>query len=66
MLGQIGFVAGDMLSYLGTVDGATLTQLKNELKQPPILIQFAVGWLAREGKIDVVKKGSGFRIVLVG
>ena len=62
MVGQIGFIAGDIYSHLSTVDGATLSQLKTALKQPPSMIQLAVGWLTREGKVEVVKKGSGFRV----
>ncbi|NNF07800.1 MAG: winged helix-turn-helix domain-containing protein [Candidatus Eisenbacteria bacterium] len=60
----IGFIAGDIYTYLYKNGEASLIDLKNELKQTPAMIQFAVGWLARENNVVLSKKGAGYMIRL--
>ena len=60
----IGFIAGDIYTYLYKNGEASLIDLKNELKQTPAMIQFAVGWLARENQVVLSKKGAGYMIRL--
>ena len=65
MIEMVGFAAGDVYRLLETKSEASLSDLAKELKSTPALVQMAVGWLAREGKVDVAKKGTGFRVRIV-
>jgi len=66
IVGQIGYVAGDIYGYLVRTREASLNDIKKELGQTPAMVQLGVGWLAREGKIEVNKKGAGYQVRLVG
>jgi hypothetical protein len=60
----VGFIAGDIFAYLYKSGEASLNDLKTELNQTPAMLQMAVGWLAREDKVQITKKGAGFLIRL--
>jgi len=60
----LGFIAGDVYSHLLKVGDASLNDLKKELHQTPAMLGMAVGWLAREDKVSINKKGAGFQIRL--
>ena len=53
---EIGHVAGDVWAALVEEDELTLTALKKAVKAPPELVVAAIGWLAREDKLEF---GSG-------
>jgi len=65
MTGKIGYVAGDIFKYLTKTGEASLNDIKNDLKQTPAMVQLGVGWLAREGKVEIKKKGAGYQVRLV-
>ena len=60
----VGFIAGDIYSHLFRTGEASLNDLKQETGHTPAMLQMAVGWLAREDKITITKKGAGFLIRL--
>ncbi len=64
MNGQIGSIAGDIWHHLERHGEASLNDLKKELKQTPAMIQMGVGWLCREDKIDLSRKGAGYLVRL--
>jgi hypothetical protein len=53
---EIGHVAGDVWAALVKEDELTLAALKKAVKAPPDLVAAAIGWLAREDKLEF---GSG-------
>ena len=60
----VGFIAGDIFAHLYKHGEASLNDLKGELKETPAMLQMAVGWLAREDKVVISKKGAGYMIRL--
>ena len=49
---SIGWVAGEIWSYLNEYGSVTLSKLAREIDSPRDLIMQGVGWLAREGKVQ--------------
>ena len=64
MLEDIGSVAGDVWHYLEEKSEATVTKLTRELGENERTILMAIGWLAREGKLDFEKRKQGTYITL--
>jgi hypothetical protein len=61
---DIGETAGKIWQALSDEGPHTVVQLKKKLKVSNELLFFALGWLAREDKIDMVPGKSGFRVQL--
>lgn len=57
MIYEIGETAGQVWKFLDQKGEANLNQLKKAIKADPNLILQALGWLAREDKLHVEKKG---------
>lgn len=66
MLGeeQIGMAAGSVWLYLTDNGPTTLSALKKAIDQPGDLIAAAVGWLAREEKLEFSTSGKSVSIGL--
>lgn len=64
IINGVGFIAGDIHDHLTRHGEASLNDLKQELGQTPAMLQMAVGWLAREDKVQISKKGAGYMIRL--
>ncbi len=63
MLEQIGQTAGEIYSYLeGNGGESTLAKMKKKVDTG--VVDYALGWLAREDKIDMWKKGASVNIKL--
>ena len=56
MLDDIGKTAGDIWHYLDNNSEASVGKLKQELKLTDRMILLGLGWLAREGKLDIQKR----------
>lgn len=54
---QIGETAGSVWHKLEQNGRMTLTQLAKEVAAPRDTVMQAVGWLAREGKIEIEENG---------
>jgi hypothetical protein len=57
MIHLIGETAGKVWKFLNEHGEANLNQIKKKVKADPNLILQAVGWLAREEKIQITNKG---------
>jgi hypothetical protein len=60
----VGETAGKIYQALSSGGPQTVTQLKKKLNGSGELVNFALGWLAREDKIDIVKEKKNFHIQL--
>jgi len=57
MIQSIGETAGEIWRLLNGNGEASLNQLNKGVKADPNLILQAIGWLAREDKLRIEKKG---------
>lgn len=62
----VGDIAGHVWHYLDQQGTTTLTQLAKEVDAPRDQLMQAVGWLAREGKLDIHENGRSRTVSLVG
>jgi Winged helix-turn-helix domain (DUF2582) len=62
--GQVGEVAGKVWHTLNSEWPQTVLQLKKKLNATGDLVNFGVGWLAREDKVLISQEKSTFRIQL--
>ena len=62
---QIGETAGIVWNYLNENGSISLTKLVKQIDAPRDLVMQAIGWLAREGKIDIEEAGRAKTISLV-
>ena len=60
----IGETAGRIWEYLRAHGGASLTSVEKAAKAPKNVTHMAVGWLAREGKLEFQEKDRTFHISL--
>jgi len=56
MILKIGETAGKVWKFLEDKGEASLAQIKKGVKEDPNLILEAIGWLAREDKVQIEKK----------
>ncbi|MGH9405227.1 MAG: winged helix-turn-helix domain-containing protein [Terriglobia bacterium] len=61
---EVGHTAGKIWQQLSQGGPQTLAQLKKKLNGEADLVQFAVGWLAREDKVEIVSDKRNFRVTL--
>jgi hypothetical protein len=62
--GQIGVAAGEVWRMLEQSGPLSLPQLKKKLNGSSELLAFAVGWLAREDKLEILVEKKSFRVQL--
>lgn len=58
MINAIGVTSGKVWHLLNEKGDNTVSALSKEIKENDFLIAAALGWLAREGKIDITLKGK--------
>jgi hypothetical protein len=63
---QIGKVAGTIWHILEANGEMTFAKLKKEVAAAGPLFDWAIGWLAREDKIDLTQEKRSFRVCLKG
>jgi Winged helix-turn-helix domain (DUF2582) len=61
---QVGATAGKVWQTLNESGPLTVTQLKKKLNGTGELVGFALGWLAREDKIDISLEKKSFKVTL--
>ena len=61
---QVGELAGEVWQLLANEGPLTLAQLKKKLAAQGELLSYALGWLAREDKIDFVSEKKTMRVQL--
>jgi hypothetical protein len=63
-LEAIGETAGLVWNFLRSNGGASLNALEKGVKAPKPMISMAVGWLAREGKVEIEEDKRSVRVSL--
>jgi hypothetical protein len=63
---EIGQLAGSIWRTLDASGEMTMTQLKKEIAAGTTLFDWAIGWLAREDKIELTLAKRTFRVCLKG
>ncbi len=66
MEAEIGNAAGILWRYLDQRGEMTLSKLKQGTKLTDQILFMGVGWLAKEGKLTVVKDGRTLKVGLKG
>ncbi|MEO0531820.1 MAG: winged helix-turn-helix domain-containing protein [Planctomycetota bacterium] len=61
---QIGFAAGDTWGFLHGKGWQTLAAVKKGVDHPTDVTMLALGWLAREGKLDFETIGRSVKVTL--
>ena len=61
---QVGETAGKVWHALSSAGPQKLAQLKKRLNGSSELLSFALGWLAREDKIELIPDKRSFRVQL--
>ncbi len=61
---QVGDAAGNIWRLLNDEGPQTFSELKKKLKGSSEVIGFALGWLAREDKVDISQDKKTFRVAL--
>ncbi len=62
--GQVGEAAGKIWHFLNDNGPQTLAQIKKKLNGSGELVVFALGWLAREEKVDISQEKKSFKVTL--
>jgi len=60
MITEIGITAGDIWHYLDKHESATLEQLVQGVQKPRELLLMSLGWLAREGHVNLGDEKTGY------
>jgi Winged helix-turn-helix domain (DUF2582) len=61
---NVGETAGKIWETLSASGPLTVAQLKKKLNGSGELVNFALGWLAREDKVDIVQEKKTYRVQL--
>ncbi len=61
---QTGMIAGAIWETLNTRGELTLGKLKEAVKAPAPVFDWAIGWLAREDKIEIRRKQRSYSVRL--
>lgn len=56
---RIGELAGDVWDHLQDAGEESISAVSRALDAPQTKVNMALGWLAREGKLEFVAKGRG-------
>ena len=61
---QIGMSAGQIYNYLFDNGETTFSKIKKELDLKGNFADLGLGWLAREDKVEISKKGASVNVKL--
>ncbi len=61
---EIGTVAGEIWQVLNTKNELTLSQVKKAVRRKAPVLDWAIGWLAREDKIVITRQKDSFSLRL--
>ncbi len=61
---QVGETAGKVWNVLNNEGPQTVGQLKKKVNGSPDLLNFAIGWLAREDKVELTPQKKALRVQL--
>lgn len=61
---KIGQSAGEIYNYLNNNGESTFSKMKKELNLKSNFADLGLGWLAREDKVEISKKGTSVSVRL--
>jgi hypothetical protein len=61
---QIGYSAGQIYNYLSNNGEVSFSKIKKELDLSSNFADLGLGWLAREDKVEISKKGASVNVKL--
>jgi hypothetical protein len=61
---EIGHVAGDVWGILSRDGGLTIPAIKKSIAAPDDVVLAAIGWLAREDKVEFSTQGRSVKVSL--
>jgi len=61
---EIGETAGKVWQLLNSEGPQTLAQIKKELNSTGELVSLALGWLAREDKVEIRQEKKSYKVSL--
>jgi len=64
MITEIGITAGEIWRVLDKKSPTILKEVLKEIDAPKDLILMSLGWLAREGHVNVVKSETDYEVKL--
>ena len=64
LLDQIGVSAGEIYNYLNSNGETTFAKMKKELDLKGNFADLGLGWLAREDKVEISKRGTSVSVRL--
>lgn len=64
MITEIGIVAGEIWHALDETGSCNLTDLCTVLERPRELILMSLGWLCREGHVQLTQQDQGYHVSL--
>ena len=65
MMEMIGETAGQIWNYLNENGETSLAKMKKDLDLKSNFAEMGLGWLAREGKVEMSRKGTSTNVRLV-
>jgi len=65
MQDKIGIAAGIVWRFMNQNGSTTVSQLKKSVQLTPSMVDRAIGWLAREGKIEEVQQGKSVVLKII-
>ncbi len=60
----IGDAAGKVWHYLKEYGRSSVTAVENGVDAPRAVVDMGLGWLAREGKVELIQEGRGIVVWL--
>jgi len=64
LMEQIGTSAGEIYNYLNVNGATTFSKMKKDLDLKGNFADLGLGWLAREDKVNISKKGTSVSVSL--
>ena len=64
LMDQIGLSAGQIYEYLNSNGESSFSKMKKELDLKGNFADLGLGWLAREDKVEISKKGTSVSVRL--
>ncbi len=64
MQDTIGHLAGKVYRYLEKGGKPSITKVTKEVEGSNTKVYMAIGWLAKEGKLEFLEKGRGTKLTL--
>lgn len=61
---SIGQTAGEVWHFLHSKGNLSLSAVESEVHAPKPMVHMAIGWLAREGKLDLIQEKRTIKIWL--